>query len=244
MRIVILSTESVHHIYFINYLAALFRIEAVFYETQAVHFPYDVASPFAAEEKGFEEKHFSTEFSAKLGEDIPTHRIDTVNSAEFTQQVQSYRPDLGLVFGCGRIKPHVFRSFKKGLINVHRGVSSLYRGLDSDLWAIYHQDFENIGVTLHYVAESLDTGDILAMRRISYGAADKIYHLRYKTTLMAAEMVASVASDLAEGNEQRTEQKRLGRYYSAMPAVLKPLCVKKFTRYIEDNFNGKSSPER
>ena len=36
-----------------------------------------------------------------------------------------------------------------------------YRGLDSDLWAIYHRDYKNIGVTIHMVDSELDTGEIL-----------------------------------------------------------------------------------
>ena len=55
---------------------------------------------------------------------------------------------------------------KIGTINIHRGYAQSYRGLDSDLWAIYNEEFDKIGVTLHYVDEKLDNGRIILKKRV------------------------------------------------------------------------------
>lgn len=237
MRIVILSTETDHHTYFINRIASEHDVAAVFYETEHARFPYDTASPFSDEEQAFERNHFFKDVSDTVSIAIPVQRVASVNVKEFEERVAPYRAELALVFGCGRIRPHVLPLFSKGIVNVHRGIAPEYRGLDSDLWAIYHSDFSNIGVTLHFVAETLDTGDIVHKEHVSYTAANKIYHLRYKTTIMATDMILDVLTRCEAGTVQSLKQANAGRYYSAMPSVLKPVCMHKFDRFIKQKFN-------
>lgn len=240
MRIVILSTDTPHHVYFINRIAPLFDVRAVFYETEKAIFNYDVSSPFAEEEKKFEAENFFKNVPASLPETISLHLVRSVNSLDFADLAEKYGAELAVVFGCGRIKPHVIDIFKNRMINIHRGISTFYRGLDSDLWAVYNGDFENIGVTLHYVEEALDTGDILAVEKIKYLPGDKIHHLRYKTTLMAADMMEDVLSRFKDGAAMRgVKQEVKGKYYSAMPADLKIICAEKFENYINSRFEEK-----
>ena len=40
-----------------------------------------------------------------------------------------------------------------------------YRGVDSSLWAIYEENPEGIGATLHYIDNSIDAGDIIAQKK-------------------------------------------------------------------------------
>ncbi len=239
MRIVILSTETAHHTYFINTISREFDVAAVFYETKPASFPYDVASPFARQEEDFERENFFKDTPNRILAPLSVYRVGTVNSLEFTREAEKIGPALGLVFGCGRIEPRIFSVFTKGLINVHRGIAPKYRGLDSDLWAIRNDDFENIGVTLHYVEEGLDTGNILAMEHVKYYPQDKIYHLRYKTTVMAANMMLNVIKSLSRGEDAAVKQPNAGKYYSAMPSPLKRLCQEKFERYIWERFKEK-----
>lgn len=240
MKIVILSTDTPHHIYFINRMAASFDIRAVFYETERARFNYDTSSLFTEEEKKFEAENFFKKIPDVLSGKIPFHSVSSVNSEKFADLIGKYGADLALVFGCGKIQPQVINMFNKGMINVHRGISSLYRGLDSDLWAVYNGDFENIGVTLHYVEEALDTGDILAVEKIKYLPGDKIHHLRYKSTLMAADMMEDILSRFKDGAAMRgVKQEVKGKYYSAMPADLKIICAEKFKNYMNSRFEEK-----
>jgi methionyl-tRNA formyltransferase len=158
--------------------------------------------------------------------------VSTINKPGIIDEVKSYHADLGLVFGCGKIKPHLLTVTRDGLINIHRGISSEYRGLDSDLWAIYHQDYKNIGVTIHRVDEELDTGDILKVQRLKLRPDMKIHQLRYYTTLMATEMTLDVLRQYKEtGKLDGVPQKKSGRYYSFMPLVLKKIVQTQFDNY-------------
>ncbi|MBN1872024.1 MAG: hypothetical protein JW800_05565 [Candidatus Omnitrophica bacterium] len=233
MRIVILSTDTLHHIYFINSIASEFDIAAVYYETDSASFPYDVTSPYAQKEEGFERKNFFRNTPRSLSGKLNVFRVPSVNSKQFMLSAGRIEADIAIVFGCGRIKPHVFGLFREGLINIHRGLATHYRGLDCDIWPIFHDDFQNIGVTLHYVDEGLDTGDIIAMRKIEYSADDKIYKLRHKTTVMATDMMKEALRKIIAGGGVKSGINGGGRYYCAMPSALKSLCQRKFDAYIK-----------
>ena len=47
----------------------------------------------------------------------------------------------------------------KKIINVHPGIIPTTRGLDSFKWAIYNLD--PLGITLHYIDQRVDSGEVL-----------------------------------------------------------------------------------
>ena len=95
------------------------------------------------------------------------------------------------------------------------------KGLDSDLWAIYHDDFNNIGVTIHKVDTELDTGDFSYSKSLKLDKNMQIFQLRFYTTLLAYELVKKTLLDFINGDIKFSKQKKIGRYYSFMPIQLK-----------------------
>ena len=75
-------------------------------------------------------------------------------------------PDLGISFGTGKISPEIIKLFNKGIINIHRGIMTKYRGLDSEYWASCHSDFKSIGTTIHYVNKHLDKGKTIFQKKL------------------------------------------------------------------------------
>jgi methionyl-tRNA formyltransferase len=233
-QIVILSTDTCHHRYFINrLLRERIPIKAVIYETSQVKPPFKTGPFFEEEQNRFECIKFFSEVSHKLPASIKTYRVRTVNTKEAKDIITGYKPDLGIVFGCGKIGLEVINSVKDGLINVHRGIAGKYRGLDSDLWAVYHNDFENIGVTIHKVDQDLDTGDIARCARLTLKKGTGVYQLRYFTTLLAADLVIGVVKKYLKNNRlYLRRQKKKGRYYSFMPLKYKRVAAGRFDKFM------------
>ena len=113
-RIVILSTESAHHTYFINRLSSFFVVDAVIYETEKASFPFDTSSPFEEEEQEFEQTSFFKDVADQINNLIPVFRVPSVNDKAFKDIVKERKAELGLVFGCGKIQPSVFQMFEFG----------------------------------------------------------------------------------------------------------------------------------
>tara|TARA_R110002020_G_scaffold364543_6_gene576847 strand:- start:2543 stop:3232 length:690 start_codon:yes stop_codon:yes gene_type:complete len=225
MKVCILTTKTKHHTYFINKLAEEHEVSVV-YETRKLHKDYPTGPFFEEEESGFEELFFSKKFGS-----VPTSLDKTKISTHFVGNVNSHAAlledaDIAISFGTGLIKPHLFNTPKMGTINVHRGIASKYRGLDSDLWAIYNKDIDNIGVTLHYVDEKLDTGSILRAESLCVMQDMEVYHLKFWTTIMATDMMLNTLRNLH--SIEPKEQKKIGEYYSAMPLDKKMECVEIF----------------
>ena len=101
------------------------------------------------------------------------------------------------------------------------------------------QDFDKIDVTLHYIDENLDTGDILLQKNLSLVDVDNIYNMRYHTTVMATEMVIEILNEFLSKNKKINGkwQPKLGRYFSAMSLEDKYKALDNFLNHKMDIFN-------
>jgi len=233
IRAVILTTPTVHHTYYVQQLAARHEVAAVVYEHRHVTPKVPVGPLFEEFEDEFEARYFFDSAEVSLPESIPVHDVGRVNDPGVDELLRGYDADIGLVFGCGKIQPHVFDVARLGLINVHRGISERYRGLDSDLWAIFNDDPEHIGVTIHRIDAELDTGDILRVARLRNASRILTHQIRYYTSVLATELTHEVLDELdATGSLSGRAQTR-GRYYSFMPLEKKREVQRRFDAGVE-----------
>jgi methionyl-tRNA formyltransferase len=236
MKIALLTTDTDHHRYFINKCILETNAEvSVLYETRGLKKPYRTGPFFEKEEDEFNKRFFDDLTSESLEEESFT--CLSANRPEAVEWLKKVNPDLGIVFGTGKIYPETFNIPKLGMINVHRGIIQKYRGLDSDLWAILNEDFDNIGVTIHTIDENLDTGDILFESAIDMNNCREIYHVKYLTTITASNFILRIVNQLEKNKNtslHTRKQKSLGKYYSAMSLEKKIEAKKLF-----DKFKGK-----
>jgi len=245
--VLILSTEANHHLYFINKMFEQFDIVGVVYERRRLAEDYPTGPFFVNEEACSEDKFFDVSIggvSGELPESLMKRMIEvhSVNQPGMAAYIQALEPDVGITYGVGPVDPVIFSIPRWGTINVHLGISEEHRGLDSALWAVYCQQFDQIGVTIHHVDEGLNTGDILAQERVSIEPSDEIYQLRYKLAIVATRLMKSVLSEFAQagGMVQGKPQKQRGSYYSAIPLDEKYQAFKNFHQYKEDLFYAES----
>jgi methionyl-tRNA formyltransferase len=231
--IVVLSTDTLHHRYFLNVLERRgVPLSGYVFETVHTQAPFATGPLNEVEERDFEQRRFFETVPMALQE-TKVHRVDRCGSQAGVALLDRLQPDFGVVFGTGRLSEAVIGRFRHGLINVHRGISQAYRGLDSDLWAIYHGDYGNLGVTIHRVEPTLDTGPIVAQRTLPLNGSMRSWQLRYHTTVLATDLVARALEDYRCGRLGGVPQTQHGRYYSFMPLELKREVARKFDRYCE-----------
>lgn len=95
---------------------------------------------------------------------IPSGKIKTVhsvNSDECIHYIQDSQADLIFINGTRIISSMVLNSTSAPFINIHVGITPKYRGVHGGYWALYHQDKELFGVTLHQVDAGVDTGQVI-----------------------------------------------------------------------------------
>ena len=77
------------------------------------------------------------------------------------------------------IKKDVIVYMKEKIINAHPSILPLNKGWQSNFWSVYHNTVK--GVTIHFVDQGLDTGDIIAQQKINVTNSETLRNLYYKS---------------------------------------------------------------
>lgn len=232
MKLVILTTQTLHHAHFVRQIAQQIDIAAVMVEKQVLSASFDTHHPFEDEREIFEkELWFSDGTGSNISDWAQTETFNSINDTAAITCLDKVDPDLVVVFGTGRIHPELIQACRGKMLNLHGGDPEYYRGLDSHLWAIYHNDFSNFIVTLHTVNEQLDDGLIVQKETLDIIPGTRLEEVRSLTTQSCVRLTLG-ACDMYKRSKEIIchPQKKKGRYYSFMPAVLKEICYNKFSK--------------
>jgi methionyl-tRNA formyltransferase len=232
MRLLILTTATPHHSFFVRELAAVYPQLHVIIESTGLSPPFDVHHPFEQERDSYEQQVWFGGVQVAMRELAETFTCENVNQSDCISHIAELRPEATIVFGTRKLSRPVIEAAGANMINLHGGDPEYYRGLDSHLWAIYHGDYSNLVTTLHTVNEVLDDGKIIGIRPIPLVRDMKLHELRRRNTECALRLTVDAIGELVRSGVMPSRaQRQNGRYYSFMPAVLKAQCVKKFERY-------------
>lgn len=119
----------------------------------------------------------------------PVLRVESINDPAVIELLKQSQPDLVVVLGTSILKESVLAA-AACFVNLHVGITPMYRGAHGQFWAVVHRDFENLGTTLHFVDKGIDTGAILKQRRFPFDAAtDNLLTLLAKSSVVGAKML-------------------------------------------------------
>lgn len=234
MKVTLLTTETIHHNFFIREILKLNCELSVFVESKQIpKIHFETYHPFEDDRDKYELNRWFSGLTIPISEICPVNYIEDVNSNDSISLIMDSNPDLIIVFGTGFIKKKLIELYPEKLINLHGGNPTKYRGLDSHLWTIYHKDFKNLTTTLHKVDQGLDTGEIIMQSKIPLSKGDSLVTIRAKNTEVCVRL-CECAIDMFKRNKKLLSVPQLerGRYYSAMPDVLKKTCKENLDNYL------------
>jgi methionyl-tRNA formyltransferase len=104
---------------------------------------------------------------------------DRLRDPEVLERVRSLNPDMivSVLFNY-ILKPELISIPKRGCINLHPSLLPWNRGQYPNVWSII--EGTPSGVTLHYVDEGVDTGDIIAQQEVEVEPVDTGETLHHK----------------------------------------------------------------
>lgn len=235
MKIIILTTETPHHLYFVNQISNFFDISAVISEQKALKPSFETFHSFEEERDLYEKNKFLLNKNIKFEDFCPVINVENINDKQATDFAKSKKPEIIISFGSSIIKKELIEVCPKGFINLHGGDPEYYRGLDSHLWAIYHKDFSQLIVTLHRVNSKIDDGEIIHQSNIKLNNELDLYKLRSENTKVCVELVlSSLLRYKVRKNFLSKPQLKKGRYYSFMPSSLKEISLNNYNEYIKN----------
>ncbi len=69
------------------------------------------------------------------------------------------------------LSPAVIERYRHRIINIHPADTRAYQGMHGYEWAFFEQRLEQTTISVHLVDEGVDTGRILAQRRVDLRGA-------------------------------------------------------------------------
>lgn len=105
-------------------------------------------------------------------DDNDTIKLTSVNDEACMQLLQQIQPDIVVVNGTRIISKKILSCTTATFINMHVGITPLYRGSHGGYWALYKKDEKNFGTTIHLVDVGIDTGGIIKQLFLSPSKED------------------------------------------------------------------------
>jgi methionyl-tRNA formyltransferase len=222
MRAILLGNDTMHRRYIINQLIdAGININACVFQENILNPNFELRPNWAAKEEETLRKLFLENGSLDISRVKQVLYVKNWNDLSHQLQMEINLADFIIVSGAGWIKGSFLKAIKDKSLNVHLGIAEEYRGLDTNLWAWYHSDYENIGITIHQLDYTLDTGGIYFSERLPVSTNMRLWNLRYFETITAVNLIKKAYKLHKNGNLVSRSQTKIGRYYSHMPAVIK-----------------------
>jgi methionyl-tRNA formyltransferase len=102
------------------------------------------------------------------------------------------------------VKPDFISLFPKGVVNVHPALLPYNRGQYPNVWSIL--EGTPSGATLHYIDAGIDTGDIIAQKRVEVEAVDTGETLYRKLERASLDLIRETWPALKAGTAPRRPQ--------------------------------------
>lgn len=137
---------------------------------------------------------------------IPVYQPQKVRESAFVDILKEINPDVIVVIAFGQILSKEILDLPKfGCINVHASLLPKYRGAAPIQWAVIDGEKES-GVTTMYMAEGLDTGDIIDTEIVTLEEKETGGSLFDKLSVKGGELILKTLEKLEKGTAKRTPQ--------------------------------------
>ena len=141
-----------------------------------------------------------------LERDIPVHQPVKLRDGAALALLRKYAPELIVVVAYGRILPvDILELPPLGCVNVHASLLPRLRGAAPIQRAIINGDTVT-GVTTMYMAQGMDTGDMILQRETPIGDMETAGELFERLAALGAECLADTLPLLERGEAPRTAQ--------------------------------------
>ena len=144
---------------------------------------------------------------------IPTHVITskgkkrTAYNAMLMDWLKQQNPYFIVLAGYMKIlTPEIIREFPQKIINIHPADTSLHQGLHGYDWA-YENQLKTTSITVHYVDEGLDTGEVIGKREVDLSECKTIEEVEQKGLKVEHEFYSECLNKIFTAKNGKTQRK-------------------------------------
>ncbi len=144
---------------------------------------------------------------------IPVYSPGDINHPVWVEKIRALAPDILFSFYYRDLISHTILDIPKaGALNLHGSLLPKYRGRAPINWVLINGETET-GITLHYMTEKADAGDIVCQQSITIDASDTALTLNQKATAAAADMLDQYLPLIKNGTAPRQPQNHSAASY-------------------------------
>ena len=122
------------------------------------------------------------------------------------EDILALEPDIIITCAYGQINPKEVLNYPKyGCINVHASLLPKLRGGAPIHHAII-DGYDKTGITIMYMDEAMDSGDIISQREVVIDKEDTMESLHDKLRIVGKELLLSTLPSILDGTNQRIKQ--------------------------------------
>jgi len=148
--------------------------------------------------------------------EIPVFQPRSMRDGEALSILRELAPELIVVAAYGKILPvEILELPPRGCINVHSSLLPKYRGAAPINWAILNGEAET-GVTIMYMAEGLDTGDMIAAQSTEIPQEENAQQLHDRLASLGADLLTRVVGEMEHGEVHAVAQDDAESCYAPM----------------------------
>lgn len=165
---------------------------------------------------------------AALGKGWEVFQPEKMRAPEAVDRLKTLAPDLILVAAYGQILPPVVLAAPRlACLNVHGSLLPRWRGAAPIHYAVMNGDART-GVTIMYMNEHMDEGDVLLPKETLIGADETTGALHDRLALLGAEALREALELLRDGRAPRIPQDASRATYA--PSLKREHCAVKWDR--------------
>ena len=170
-----------------------------------------------------------------LEKNLPVYQPVTLKDGAFAEELSRIDPELIIVAAYGKILPAYILDYPKyGCINAHGSILPRWRGAAPIQRAIMAGDTVS-GVTAMYMAQGLDTGDMILTVEVPITDEDDFGTLHDKLAVAGGNAMAQTIARLRDGTITREVQNEADATYAAK--IENADCVIDFTKSVTEIYN-------
>ncbi len=182
---------------------------------------------------------FSPVKTYAIQQELPVYQPLKMKDGEALALVRSLAPELIVVTAYGRILPkEILEEPPYGAINVHASILPRYRGAAPINWAMM-DDAQETGVSIMYMAEALDAGDVIRTVKTPIGHEEELSALWARLAELGAQALSETIPTLVDGTAVRIPQDEAAATYAPMLSrELSPIDWSRSARQIDCQVRG------
>ena len=141
---------------------------------------------------------------------IPIILLDKpINNPKSVSKLKSFQPDLLVsILGNQIFKAPILNLAPKGCINLHTALLPKYRGLMPSFWVMKNNEIKT-GVSVFFVDEGIDTGDIISQKVYPINDDDNYSTLLNRAFVGCADLLFETLQSFKDNSFTRTNQSKL-----------------------------------